>query len=463
MRRRALPLTRLSLRAAAVGSVGLLLAMLTACSSVSRGSLESLRLAVRRETVHPTPASVAATPYFQMQANGPDGEAVLILAHVADGELGWYGAGRDAVFTRDGLVVKTVGLPQDLEETTLPAGNPFHEGLQHLSAPVSYSRRVDWSPGYRYGIALTATLEPKAVEDVDILGTIHRLRRIDEHVSAPALGVSMTNHYWIDPVDGFVWKSRQYVAPGLPLELIQLQPYREPAASAADATPPPAAPPGDGERLSVAAARQAPPHAYTVAAAWLQPDLRLEQLRLRAGLAYELGAIRNKALGDGDLALSAAGKSFQSWLSGLPITGRRTGVSLDPARLEAGRAKDWPMSIGDTLVYPARPDDVRVVGAVEKACRVPHVAMQDARRYLAACPASAAADPDIVFVVQPDGTVFEQGVALWNRDPPRPLAPGAWIYVPFDRHAIAGAADEAFNRDVAAFLATQVPGDGGGP
>ncbi|NID03401.1 hypothetical protein HBF26_00770 [Luteibacter jiangsuensis] len=462
MRRRALPLTRLSLRAACFGGIGLLLTALTACSSVSRGSLESLRLAVRRETVHPTPASVAATPYFQMQANGPDGEAILILARVADGELGWYGAGRDAVFTRDGLVVKTVGLPQDLDGTNFPAGNPFHDGLQHLSAPVTYSRRVDWSPGYRYGIALTATLEPKAIEDVDILGTVHRLRRIDEHVSAPALGVSMTNRYWIDPADGFVWKSRQYVAPGLPLELIQLQPYRESTASA-DASPPPAASPGNGERLSVATARQAPPDAYTVAAAWLQPGLRREQLRLRAGLVYELGAIRNKALGEGDLTLSAAGKSFQSWLSALPITGRRTGVSLDPARLEAGRAKDWPMSTGDTLVYPARPDDVRVVGAVEKACRVAHVAMQDARRYLAACPVSAAADPDIVFVVQPDGTVFEQGVALWNRSAPRPLAPGAWIYVPFNRHAIAGAADDAFNRDVADFLATQVPGDGGGP
>lgn len=121
------------------------------------------------------------------------------------------------------------------------------------------------------------------------------------------------------------------------------------------------------------------------------------------------------------------------------------------------------MNQGDTLVYPRRPSDIRVVGAVDKACRVPHVPMQDARRYLTACPVSSAADPDLIFVVQPDGTVMEQGIALWNRDPPRPLAPGAWIYVPFDRRAIAGAADDTFNRDVADFLATQVPGDGGGP
>jgi hypothetical protein len=85
--------------------------------------------------------------------------------------------------------------------------------------------------------------------------------------------------------------------------------------------------------------------------------------------------------------------------------------------------------------------------------------MQDARRYLAACPASRAADPDMIYVVQPDGAVFEQDIALWNRSEPRPLAPGAWIYVPFDRHAIAGAADESFNRDVADFLATQILSD----
>lgn len=460
MARREILFMRAPRRTLVLGGMGLALAALTACSSVSRGSLESVRLAMRRETVHPTAASVAATPYFQLQANGPDGEAILILARVGNGELGWYGTGHDAVFTRDGLVVKTIGLPQNLDHSALPAANPFHEGLQHLDAPVDYTRRVDWSPGYRYGIELKARLEPKGIEDVDILGTVHRLRRMDEHVSAPSLGVSMTNRYWVDPTDGFIWKSRQYVAPGLPLELIQLQPYRDtpPDADAGqrDAVAYPA-----GTRLSVVAASQADPDAYLPGAAWLQPSLKREQLRLRAGLVYELGAIRLKALGAEDMVLSGASKAFETWLSDLPITGRRTGVLLDPARLEMTPLENRPVQEGDTLFYPRRPTDIRVVGAVNKACRLPQVPMQDARRYLSACPASAAADPDTIYVVQPDGAVFEQGTALWNRDQPRPLAPGAWIYVPFDRHAIAGAADDTFNRDVANFLATQVLDESG--
>ncbi|HEY4292277.1 YjbF family lipoprotein [Luteibacter sp.] len=444
-----------------LGSLGLVLAALSACSSVSRGSLESVRLAMRRETVHPTAESVAATPYFQLQVNGPDGEAILILSRVGNGELGWYGTGHDAVVTRDGLVIKTIGLPQNLDGSTFPAVNPFHDGLQRLTAPLDYTRRADWSPGYRYGVELKARLEPRAIEDVDILGTVHRLRRIDEHLSVPSLGVSMTNRYWVDPADGFIWKSRQYIAPGLPLELIQLQPYRDTVPEAAAGKREAGAYPG-GTRLSAVAARQVDPDAYLLGAAWVQPSLQREQLRLRAGLVYELGAIRLKALGADDIVLSGASKAFETWLSGLPITGRRTGVALDPDRLEVTPADDWPVREGDTLLYPRRPTDIRVVGAVDKACHLPQVPMQDARRYLSACTASAAADPDTIYIVQPDGAVFEQGTALWNRGPPRPLAPGAWIYVPFDRHAIAGAADDTFNRDVASFLATQVLDEGGG-
>lgn len=215
-----------------------------------------------------------------------------------------------------------------------------------------------------------------------------------------------------------------------------------------------------GTRLSaVAAAARVDPAAYALGAAWLRPALQREQLRLRAGLTYELGAIRRQAMAANNAVLAEGSAAFGAWLSARPITGRRTGAALDPARLEVTPADDWPVQDGDTLFYPRRPADIRVVGAVDKACRLPHAPMRDARRYLASCPRSAAADPDLIYIVQPDGTVFEQGIALWNRADPRPLAPGAWIYVPFNRRAIAGAADETFNRDVASFLATQTLGE----
>jgi hypothetical protein len=408
------------------------------------------------EKVKPTAASVAAEPYFQLQANAPGGEAILILAGVERGQLAWYGSAHDIVFTRDGLLVKTVGLPQNLDSTMFPSDNPFRTGLQQLHAPLEYTRRMDWSPGYRYGVVMHARLEPGALEDVEILGSVRHLRRVDEHLSAP--GMHMTNHYWVDPVDGFIWKSKQYATPDYPLELIQLRPYRE--AAPVD-NPVTAVYPSKSRLSSVALAAKVEPDAYMLGAAWLQPELKEEQLRLRAGVAYELGAIRRQAIGSDNQPLAEAGARFQAWLSEQPITGRHPAVPLDPARLEVTPADDWPVHEGDTLFYPRRPSQIRVVGAVNKACSLAQVPMQDARRYLAACPVSAAADPDMIYVVQPDGAVFEQDTALWNRAAPRPLAPGAWIYVPFNRRAIAGAADDGFNRDVADFLATQILNDQG--
>ena len=203
--------------------------MVTGCTDVSFGSADTIRQAIRGGTdVHPTAASVAAEPYYQLQVNAPGGEAVLLLANVRGDVQGWYGPDGQAVFLRRGVVVRTVGLDANLDQVTFDAGDPFVTGLQHVQAPVEYRRVLDWSPGYRYGVAAKARLEPKGAENVDILGQAHRLLRYDERVSADGAGFDVVNRYWVDPADGFIWKSRQYAAPGQALELIQLRPYREP-------------------------------------------------------------------------------------------------------------------------------------------------------------------------------------------------------------------------------------------
>jgi hypothetical protein len=214
-----------------VGCVGVLvlLALMAGCSSATRSRIDTVRQALRshRAEINPTPASVAAKPYFQLQAISPDGQAILILGSVEGDLQGWYGQGGEAIFLLRGVVVRTIGLKQNLDDTLWPSGNPFAAGLHTLNSQFEGARLVDWSPGYRYGVTMHDRLVPADVEDVTILGTVHRLRRFDEQVSAPAAGFAGVNHYWVDPADGFIWKSHQVIAPGLPLDLIQLRPYRE--------------------------------------------------------------------------------------------------------------------------------------------------------------------------------------------------------------------------------------------
>lgn len=195
--------------------------------------------------------------------------------------------------------------------------------------------------------------------------------------------------------------------------------------------------------------------AYMLGAAWLRPSLLGEQQRLRAGVLFDLQSVNRNALKDDRSDLAKLSASLVSWLQTLPATGRQVAL-LDPRAVEVTPAANRPVADGDVLYYPRRPTSIRVVGAVKQPCELPLAALQDARLYLESCPASHLADPDRIFVVQPDGRVFEQGIALWNRSPPMPLAPGAVIFVPLSASSVRSVAPD-LNAELAAFLATQPP------
>ncbi|NKJ20838.1 capsule biosynthesis GfcC family protein [Dyella sp. SG609] len=216
---------------------------------------------------------------------------------------------------------------------------------------------------------------------------------------------------------------------------------------------------GNARLGDAATAAQVRPEAYVLGASWTQKSRQLEQMRLQAGLLYELGAVADQARREGNAPLAELSAKLRQWLQAMPVTGRRVVRTLDPGALYADDADDLPLEDGDTLDYPQRPSTVRVVGAVRKSCELPHVALQDARKYVKAC-ATQMADRDFLYVIQPDGKVFELGIALWNESAPMVLAPGAIVYVPLDSRLTAGAADAVFGREMADFIATQ-PLDGG--
>jgi hypothetical protein len=210
-------------------------------------------------------------------------------------------------------------------------------------------------------------------------------------------------------------------------------------------------------RLSDAAIAARPlPDAYMLGAAWLRPALKTAQQRLKAGVLFDLDNLQHRA-GNQGTELAALAQQLHQWISAMPVTGREPAL-LDPRVVEVIDSENRPLADGDRLYYPLRPDTVRVVGAMQHACALALVPLQDARKYLAACPRANAADSNIIYVIEPDGRVFVQGVALWNLSPPRTLAPGSIIYVPLRAVAIKPV-DASLNSDIASFLATQtLPG-----
>lgn len=197
------------------------------------------------------------------------------------------------------------------------------------------------------------------------------------------------------------------------------------------------------------------PDAYPPGAAWLHMPLRKTQLRWKAGLLYEVGLLRGQArLDDQPTLATLAARLERHWRS-LPVTGRQRLQLLDPRPLQVS-SQNHLLADGDRIVYPARPTTVRVLGAVVRPCALAFVPMQAARHYRSRCPLAAAADPDWLYIIQPDGRVMRRGIALWNRHGVQTLAPGAIVYVPLNPRVLPDSVRDTLNKDAARFLSTQV-------
>ncbi len=206
-----------------------------------------------------------------------------------------------------------------------------------------------------------------------------------------------------------------------------------------------------GTRLSrLLATTQPTADAYLPALALYRPHARLQQVRLRAGLQHDLDLLEEHQ--DPQIADAATGLS--RWLQDHPASGRIRLPVNDMRLMQVQAGSDPVLEQGDVLIAPRRPATITVVGAVESTCELTHQPLRDAHEYLRECAATPAADPDELYVVQPDMTVQKIGIALWNRADPQPVAPGGVIFVPLRQHAVA-AVDSTFNAEFAAFIATQ--------
>jgi len=194
---------------------------LAGCSGLPRGSYDALRLAVSGRSLDITPEQVAANPYAQILVENPEGESLMVLGNDDAGLTSWFTPDRRIVFLRDGVLAGTSGQSTDAIEIRVLGDNPFTRLADIESAQTH--RRYDWMPGYRYGVELHGRLQRGALEQIDILGTSRELRRFDEHLEGN--GLMAHNRYWADPRTGAIVRSREFVGPGVELQITVLKPY----------------------------------------------------------------------------------------------------------------------------------------------------------------------------------------------------------------------------------------------
>jgi hypothetical protein len=157
-------------------------------------------------------------PYASIGAKvGKGPRALLVLGRYDGPDLHWISGDRAALVTRAGRLVKTVGFPRDLRATTSTMTDPLADAPHRLTAPAPFRRTVDVREAESYITHdLDSILIPLGPETITIAEIAFKTIHLRERNQARFANWTFQNDYWVDIYDGFVWKSRQFFARGLP-------------------------------------------------------------------------------------------------------------------------------------------------------------------------------------------------------------------------------------------------------
>jgi hypothetical protein len=163
-------------------------------------------------------STIAKLPYASMTARvGKGPQALLLLARSDGEEQHWIsGLDRSVLALRGGRVVRTFGFPENLKNTRADEIDPVDRLLHKLTGPVRHTRYIDLDRGPHFDLVIDSVFESLGPQKVRILELDFDTILVWEINSARTLNWRFENYYWVDPSDGFVWKSRQVIARSFP-------------------------------------------------------------------------------------------------------------------------------------------------------------------------------------------------------------------------------------------------------
>jgi hypothetical protein len=158
--------------------------------------------------------TAAGIPYATLGYRvGGSPEALLILATQNGDDLLWTSSAHVTFHTVSGRLQRTVGLEHDLTASNPAGTSALPPPSAALRAPFSSKRIQDFADINVYSVSVNCIAVARGQETVTILGTRLKTRRVEENCASPALNWRFTDNYWVDPDNGFVWRSRQHIHP----------------------------------------------------------------------------------------------------------------------------------------------------------------------------------------------------------------------------------------------------------
>ena len=140
-------------------------------------------------------------------------QAMLVLATDSGGELLWTSSAHVVIVTRQGRIVRTLGLAHDLSGLTTRNNTPPPPLTAAIQAPFTSTRLQDFPELGLYGVQVSCRAYRIGLQNINILGQSVSTVRVDESCRSSQPDWSFTDNFWVDGDNGLVWRSRQHVNP----------------------------------------------------------------------------------------------------------------------------------------------------------------------------------------------------------------------------------------------------------
>ncbi|MES2908417.1 MAG: YjbF family lipoprotein [Pseudomonadota bacterium] len=424
-----------------------------ACTPLARSSFDSLRQLASSTDLRIDTSQLAADTAYALATVGGN---KLLIGRGKSRDFGqdtWYTATNQVFIFEQGLLVQTVGLPEDLQRVSFATPHPLqHEkiNMAALALPALVTRHIS-----RSGLAVEQSTYRLQSCGHDTMSTWSQTRDVicldEELVSSTAATPLPGSRYWLDKTTGEWVSSVQWISPTWSL---RMSPRPNAPASTESLTPFSVLPAGQHVHSLVAVAPtrlsrllldfplKQPAQA---GAAWLTMSQLPAQQALKRGVLFDLDQQLARVKHPAEKAQL---RLWRDRIAAQPATGRVALPVLQPRWLQVNPREDVVLNGGDQLLRSVKsPTSVSLMGALPVTCHNDLSVTSSISQLVAAC-LQGTAMPDTVWRISVQGQTQLVSVAAWNHEAVDAHL-GDRIWIPL------ASLSEAANADIAKWLATQ--------
>jgi len=197
----------------------LYISILCSCTSLKTDNIapgysqafKSIKEAILGHDYNLDPNIIANIPYASMIVKiGKGPSALMILESINENEYTWVSSDGVYLVLKEGKVIKTQGLPNNLYKTT--SSISLKEVIDSDAEYVSY---ISFRNPDLNNLKVVSKYTSNKTSKEQLTFESKELLHVTEKVTSPIVGCDENNSYWLDK-NYFVWKSVQHISPRLP-------------------------------------------------------------------------------------------------------------------------------------------------------------------------------------------------------------------------------------------------------